>query len=345
MPRGKEYESVSPLFDEIVAHRLGLVPVPTDLTMKEKDKCECGGEGCPSCMIGYSLFKTGPCDVYSGDLLPLAENDTGIRVKDDMIPLVRLGEGQAILVYAYAELGTGKKHAKWQVTNGVGYKYLPSVKIDASKCDNGGTCIPICPKHCFAMDGNKVKVVDEKACILCMSCTDPDICKTRAIKVEGDPTQFLFEFETDGSLSAKDTLLKALEILEAEVRRIQGAGLVAGELKPLSNPFFLFFIGQRKRCVQKKSSRLHAFFFGSGSCSGGSSLGSSLTVVSSSGSSSGAGQRFLRRGLCAAGGEEVERAGLRGLLLIGRSARPGCSGRCRPSMSLCSRRSIGCSPR
>jgi DNA-directed RNA polymerase subunit D len=210
---GREFESVSPLFDEIVAHRLGLIPIPTDLSMKEKDKCDCGGEGCPSCMIGYSLFKTGPCDVYSGDLLPLTEGDAGVRVVDDMIPIVRLGEGQAILVYAYAEMGIGKKHAKWQVTSGVGYKYLPTVKIDASKCDNGGTCIPICPKKVFAKEGNKVKVVNEEDCILCMACTNKNICKTGAIKVVGDPTKFIFEFETDGSLSAKDTLLKGMEIL------------------------------------------------------------------------------------------------------------------------------------
>ncbi|MEK6810829.1 MAG: DNA-directed RNA polymerase subunit D, partial [Candidatus Thermoplasmatota archaeon] len=28
---GKEYESVAPLFDEIISQRLGLVPLPTDL--------------------------------------------------------------------------------------------------------------------------------------------------------------------------------------------------------------------------------------------------------------------------------------------------------------------------
>src|SRR2546422_5771996 len=30
---GKEYESVGPLFDEMIAHRLGLVLIPTDLAL------------------------------------------------------------------------------------------------------------------------------------------------------------------------------------------------------------------------------------------------------------------------------------------------------------------------
>ena len=212
---GKEYESVSPLFDEIVAHRLGLVPIPTDLQLfVERSKCTCGGEGCPSCTIMYSLNKKGPCEVYSGDLEPLG--DARFRVKDELIPIVRLGPGQAILVYASAELGKGKDHAKWQVTSGTGYKYLPSVKIDYHRCDNGGRCIPVCPKHVFERVEGKVKVVDEGSCIMCMACADPEICKTNAIKVDGDATRFVFEFETDGSLDAKTALIAALNILEAK---------------------------------------------------------------------------------------------------------------------------------
>ena len=66
---GNEYESISPVFDEIVAHRLGLVPIPTDLELFGfREKCSCGGEGCPSCTIMYKLEKRGPCEVYSGDL-------------------------------------------------------------------------------------------------------------------------------------------------------------------------------------------------------------------------------------------------------------------------------------
>jgi DNA-directed RNA polymerase subunit D len=69
---GKEFESIFPIFDEMVAHRIGLLPIPTDLDMFTfREKCKCGGEGCPSCRIMYKLNKMGPCTVYSGDLEPL----------------------------------------------------------------------------------------------------------------------------------------------------------------------------------------------------------------------------------------------------------------------------------
>ena len=208
---GKEYESVTPLFDEIIAHRLGLIPIPTDLSLFDfKDNCSCDGEGCPSCSIMYSLNKKGPGDVYSGDLEPLGNKE--FRVNDELIPIVKLGEGQAILVYASAELGTAKRHAKWQVTNGVGYKYLPSVEIDYDKCDNGGSCLKVCPHSVMEKRDDGVRVVNESGCDLCNACVE--ICENKAISVKGNETKFIFEFETDASMSAPQALEKALEILE-----------------------------------------------------------------------------------------------------------------------------------
>lgn len=208
---GNEYESTSPLFDEIIAHRLGMVPIPTDLSLFNfRGECSCGGEGCPNCTILYSLNKKGPCVVYSGDLEPLGSQE--FRVRDELIPIVKLGEGQAILVYATAELGTAKRHAKWQVTSGVGYRYYPIINIDYEKCDGGGSCIKACPKNVFERKDGRVEVADPEACDLCKSCVEA--CETGALSVTGDETRFIFQFETDLSLSAKDTLLKALEILE-----------------------------------------------------------------------------------------------------------------------------------
>lgn len=208
---GKECESVSPLFDEIIAHRLGLVPIPTDPDLYVfKDKCTCNGEGCPNCTIMYSLNKKGPAEVYSGDLEPLGGKE--LRVKDELVPIVKLGPKQALLIYASAELGTAKRHAKWQVTSGTGYRYYPTVTIDTTKCDGCGECVKECPRDVLANKDGKIVVSNLEDCILCSACLRA--CPKDAITTRGDNSKFIFEFETDGSLTARDTLRKALEILE-----------------------------------------------------------------------------------------------------------------------------------
>src|SRR2546427_6214956 len=141
---GKEYESVGPLFDEMTAHRLGLVPIPTDLALynRREDCPTCHGEGCPNCTIIYSVNKRGPGIVTSADLEPIG--DAKLRPKDSKIPIVKLGDGQAMLVYATAVLGSGKDHAKWQSTHGVGDRYYPILKAGGKTRDaldpNGRFC-------------------------------------------------------------------------------------------------------------------------------------------------------------------------------------------------------------
>jgi DNA-directed RNA polymerase subunit D len=207
---GREYESISPLFDEILSHRLGLVPIPTDLDFFSfRDECECEGEGCPKCSIMYVLNKKGPCTVYSGDLEPVG--DSSLKIKEDLIPLVKLSEGQAPLIYATAVLGTGRGHAKWQVCHGVGFKYYPKIKINAKKCDKGGTCVRVCPRDVFVEGDKKIEIADLEACTLCLSCVQD--CEQDAITVDGDPTKFIMRFETDSSVSAKRALQYALDLL------------------------------------------------------------------------------------------------------------------------------------
>lgn len=208
---GKECESVSPLFDEIIAHRLGLVPIPTDPDLYVfKDKCTCNGEGCPNCTIMYSLNKKGPAEVYSGDLEPLGGKE--LRVKDELVPIVKLGPKQALLIYASAELGTAKRHAKWQVTSGAGYRYYPTVIIDTAKCDACEECIKECPRDVLSKKDGKIVVSNLEDCILCSACKNA--CPKGAVTTEADDSKFIFEYDTDGSLTARDTLRKALEILE-----------------------------------------------------------------------------------------------------------------------------------
>ncbi len=208
---GKEYESVAPLFDEMIAHRLGLVPIPTDLALynRREDCPSCHGEGCPSCTIIYSLNKRGPGLVTSGDMEPIG--DTKLRPKDQGIPIVQLAEGQAILIYATAQLGTGKDHAKWQPTHGVGYAYLPTLKAGTKTVDTLDPSVPFCSAHMLTTSLQEETVELPEDCALCAKFREA--YKVDSVKVSSDPTKFVLQFETDGSISAKDVLLKGLEIL------------------------------------------------------------------------------------------------------------------------------------
>ena len=213
MVDGKEYESITPLFDEITAHRLGMIPVPTDLKMfVPQSECSCGGEGCPSCTIMYSLNKIGPCTVLSGDLIPLG--DPNLKVKDEFIPVVELADGQAVLIYTIATMGTARKHVKWQAANGVGYKYAPIVEIDAKKCRKCNKCLTECPQRVFG------EVMEPLKCVLCDSCLS--FCPSGAISVVADEKNFVFSFETDGSLTAEAVLNKAAELLSGRAKDLSG---------------------------------------------------------------------------------------------------------------------------
>ncbi len=218
----KEYESSAPLFDEIIAHRLGMLPIPTDLELFNfRDECdECDGEGCPNCTIIYSLNKKGPCTVYSGDLIPVGENE--LRPVDDLIPLVKLDETQALLIYATAELGTAKQHAKWQPTSGVAYKYYPEIDIEDEKCDECEECIASCPVDILEIEDGKLNVTDMERCKLCSACEE--VCDQEAIEVHGRNDKFILTYETDGSLSTRDVLKKGLEILGEKFEEIHELG-------------------------------------------------------------------------------------------------------------------------
>ncbi len=90
------FKNDSALYDEVLAHRLGLVPLKTEKSMSSKTK------------IDFKLSKIGPCTVYSGDLEGAGE------VVQGKIPLTILAEGSKIEIVATAILGKGINHAKYQ---------------------------------------------------------------------------------------------------------------------------------------------------------------------------------------------------------------------------------------
>ncbi|OYT58292.1 MAG: DNA-directed RNA polymerase subunit D [Candidatus Aenigmatarchaeota archaeon] len=200
------------LFDELLAHRLGLIPLTFDSRLFNlKEECKCGGKGCSRCEVILTLEKKGPCKVYSGDL---KSNEDSVKPTNPNIPVVELLEGRELKLQAVASLGIGKNHAKHQAAV-VGYQYLPRIRIDKDKCNNCGVCVEKCPKKILQKKDGKVCIVNSMECSLCMYCVDN--CEKRAIAVSGDEKNILFRVETVSGLTAPEIIKQAFNVLNKKL--------------------------------------------------------------------------------------------------------------------------------
>jgi DNA-directed RNA polymerase subunit D len=211
------YDNNSALFDEMLTHRLGLIPLKTDLkAFVPKSQCSCNGEGCPGCTATYTLSVEGPRMVYSSDLIP---QDPSTAPVHDNIPIIKLIEDQKIVLEARAELNTGREHAKWQSTLACGYKSYPVIAID-ERCDGCGMCVDECPRGVLETGKNSVAVVEGKLeeCSLCKlcerACLSGGIGEEPAIHVSHDPTRYIFVVESDGSIPVREIMGYALRHLK-----------------------------------------------------------------------------------------------------------------------------------
>lgn len=223
----KDYDSSTSLFDENVAMRMGLLPIPSDLKQfRFKEKCVCKGEGCANCQIVYSIDKKGPCTVYSADVVPMG--DPKLAIAEPNIPIVRLGADQALLAYATAVMGTARTHAKWQVAQAVGFGQQPRVAVSRTK-ECSDACLKkipgVCPGKVFAWDG-KLKVVNENGCVYCEACEKG--CEHGSIKVEADPHEVNFTFETDSSMTAREALRYAFNDVHRRLEELRDAVVSIG---------------------------------------------------------------------------------------------------------------------
>ena len=112
-------ENSSVLPDEGLAHRLGLIPIKTDLSrFNEPSKCDCQSEsGCSNCRV-MLVLDSGDSDVTRTVLSnELTSEDDSIKPISDKISIVQLTQGQRIKVECYARLGRGTEHAKWNSAN------------------------------------------------------------------------------------------------------------------------------------------------------------------------------------------------------------------------------------
>jgi len=100
-------ENTSVITDEDLAHRLGMIPLKTELSRFDE----------PDSRVTFILDSgdiTSPRTITSADL---STTDEVVKPISDKIPIAYLASGQRIRFEAYAKLGRGTEHAKWNSAN------------------------------------------------------------------------------------------------------------------------------------------------------------------------------------------------------------------------------------
>lgn len=111
-------ENSSVLADEGIAHRLAMIPLKTDLArFAEPSNCDCKSEvGCTHCRVMLMIDSGSSDTTRTITSAELTSEDDVVKPVSDKIPIVELAPGQKIKIEAYARLGRGTEHAKWNAS-------------------------------------------------------------------------------------------------------------------------------------------------------------------------------------------------------------------------------------
>ncbi|MFC1685711.1 DNA-directed RNA polymerase subunit D [Nanoarchaeota archaeon] len=201
----------SALFDEMLAHRIGLIPLKSEKkTFTETEKCTCKGKGCMKCTVALTMQVSGET-ATSADL----KSKTVSAIHPDT-PLTLLQKGQEIELVAEARLGRGVDHAKYS-PGLVWIRVVPHIELSKDK-SSLKPCAEKCPKNVYQLDP-KVEVKNLMNCDLCMACVEE--CEKHngkeKIKVWGDEKDFIVEIESWGQLKPKEILTESCTALKKNI--------------------------------------------------------------------------------------------------------------------------------
>lgn len=200
------------LYDEVISHRLGLIPLTTDLkSYNLPEECKCEGKGCARCQLKLTLKAKGPGIAYASEI---KSKDPAVKPVFPKIPIVKLLSGQTIEFEATAQLGKGKDHMKWSPGH-VFYTYMPKITVnhDQEKFDKFADRYP---PQIFGKDGKIDRNLINSPALI-DACEG--ICED-LVKVERDPKSFVFYVESWGQLTPKKMVKEAADIFEKKLDEV-----------------------------------------------------------------------------------------------------------------------------
>eukprot|EP00928_Gymnodinium_smaydae_P046725 TRINITY_DN31146_c0_g1_i1.p2 TRINITY_DN31146_c0_g1~~TRINITY_DN31146_c0_g1_i1.p2 ORF type:complete len:370 (-),score=74.29 TRINITY_DN31146_c0_g1_i1:82-1131(-) len=226
----------SVLFDEFIAHRIGLLPlsctgvgdIPPDdnFGFREHRHCNCF-DGCPYCTVEFKLdvcntedkvlnvthFDIERTNTYVRDApkehevqcVPLRDESKDFESdsKDNGILITKLKQDQRVRMVFLARKGIPKYHAKFMPVATCSFRYQNIVTLDEAMVsdltlDEGIEFVESCPRHVFTLENDRVKLDKLDDCIQCDECSAKakELGKKGIVTIKHDPNRFYFTVES-----------------------------------------------------------------------------------------------------------------------------------------------------
>ncbi len=198
-------ENSSLIYDEIIAHRLGLVPLKTPKKYLEQ-------AGVQLMMVLDAKAEEGTRTVYSGELVSVEDKE--VYPISTEIPLLKLAKGQSIKIEAYARLSSGKRHSKFSPVSKATVKPSPLVNVINDSTDKMKEIVEVCPRNVFYVKDGKLAVADEDACTFCMECIKVD---PASVEIKEKYNSYILSIESIGQHEARDVLMMGIDLIQRDL--------------------------------------------------------------------------------------------------------------------------------
>lgn len=238
-------ENDSVVLDELLSHRLGLVPVAGPVGKMEyiTESHQAGLQNLdPRRVLVFDLEAEGAKDcpvtpVYSGQMtwVPLPgqegfaspdapEEDRVFLVYKDIL-LTKLGPGQKLKVRTIAVKGIGSVHTKWSPVSTCFYEMKTSIELPEPVTGNTAeTLVRACPMGVFSIEPKTqaAMVEDASRCIVCRECLRVDAYPEllNKVRIEKRKTHVQFTIESVGQLHPAQIFRQALILFSSRVRHL-----------------------------------------------------------------------------------------------------------------------------